>query len=577
MKKNILDFDKNLQDYRLSLGNLLLKVSQFVVRIANPENPKLIGIVSELKQNIDRPFMFVVVGEVNAGKSSFINALLGTEVCETNIKPWTDSIQLITYSNEPFKRKTNSHLTEIGKPIEILKEISIVDTPGTNSIIEEHQIITEKFIPNSDLAFFVLFARNPYYATTWQFLDYVSAQWYTKVVFILQQADLLKSSDLEINISEVKKIAEQKGIRSPLVFTTSAEREINGQIEDSGFDKIRTYIKDIVATKETYKTKLCNISKRVGKVINDLGQDIQKLENRLNADKEAVTHIKRRFERGREQSENEVALTVKQLSERYVSIIEPIKKEFQENLSVTFVIGRTISFKLKKWFKNFAERCTQKLKSEIEELANARTAHILDGIRQFGIDLRQDLDRIQTNGIKSERIFVKVEVLEQRQKLLENIKQKVEKLLSDEGLVQAINTGVEGAAFGVGGAFAAVAVVIAQIIELVLANFALAALETAFFGVGVLIFFVGFAWRRNRIIKNFEQALDNGKGKFESDVAERLKQKLSIIYEDLERECLQFYNDVEQEEREILPLIEEYSSIKADAEQLLREIPTLLN
>ena len=76
----------------------------------------------------------MVVGEVKAGKSSFVNALLEENICQTAAEPCTDKIQQIIYAKSEFQTEINSHLVKIGLPVEILKTLSIVDTPGTNTI-----------------------------------------------------------------------------------------------------------------------------------------------------------------------------------------------------------------------------------------------------------------------------------------------------------------------------------------------------------------------------------------------------------------------------------------------------------
>ncbi|MEM9006571.1 MAG: dynamin family protein [Cyanobacteria bacterium P01_F01_bin.86] len=570
MSNKILDIDKDLQAYRSGLGDLLVQLAQLAIKT---ENPKLIKTIDGLKYNIDKPFMFIVVGEVKAGKSSFVNALLETEVCATDVKPCTDRIQAIYYSETPQTNEINSYLAEIGKPLDILKEIAIVDTPGTNSIIENHQMITEEYIPNSDLVFFVLFAKNPYFASTWEFLDYVSSEWLRKVVFILQQADLLKASDLSENIAEVKKLAENKGIRNPTVFAASAELELEGHAETSGFNAIRDYIKNLVTTREAYKLKLRNVTSTVRIIINELGKDIDILQQRLDADKEAVRFLQRRFERGREQSASEVEITVNRIADRYSRIATAIKEEFRRELSFLSVVKGTFTLSLKRRLEGFSDRCTAELKSEIEEISQERAAHILDGIRQFGEDLKQDLDRIPAHQIEQSQFHIKV--LERRQETLENIKRKIEVFFDGEGLIHSLDAGVEGAALGAGGAFAAMSVIVAQVIELVVANFALAAFEIAFAGIGVLLFAVGFAWRRHSLVRKFEQALDAGKSKLESDVDQRLNERLSLIYDDLERECSQLYDDVAQEEQEIVPLLETYAEIQANAAGLFAKTPTV--
>lgn len=572
MTNKILDIDKDLQAYRSGLGDLLVQTSQLSIKT---ENPKLIKTVEGLKYSIDKPFMFIVVGEVKAGKSSFINALLETQICATDVKPCTDRIQAIYYADSSETNEINSSLIEIGKPVEILKEIAIVDTPGTNSIIENHQIVTEEFIPNSDLVFFVLFAKNPYFASTWNFLDYVSSEWLRKVVFILQQADLLKENELSENIAEVKKLAERKGIKAPTVFAASAELELRGEVESSGFIPIRNYIKDLVTTREAYKLKLRNVTNTVSIIIEELGKDIEILKQRLETDKQAVKLVKTRFERGRSQSANEVEITVNRIADRYDTISGSIKEEFRRELSFLSVVKGTFTLSLKRRLEGFSERCTTELRSEIEEISQERASHILDGIRQFGEDLKQDLDRIPAHQIERGRFHIKV--LERRQEMLENIKRKIEVFFAGDGLVESLDAGVEGAALGAGGAFAAVSVVVAQVIELVVANFALAAFEVAFAGIGVVLFAIGFAWRRHSIVRTFEQALDSGKSKLESDVNQRLNEKLNLIYDDLERECSRLYDDVAQEEAEIAPLIETYKIIQADSEQLFAKAPRLLS
>lgn len=567
MNNKIIDTDAHLQDYRTRLSSLLIDVAQLAAKTGSST---LIEKVDGLTYSIDRPFMFVVVGEVKAGKSSFVNALLENEICATDVKPCTDTIQVLDYSEQAYRREVDPHLVEIGKPIEILKEISIVDTPGTNSIVENHQLITKDFIPNSDLAFFVLFAKNPYFASTWEFLSFVSTEWYRKVVFVLQQSDLLRSQELlEENIAEVKKLAEGKGIKDPTVFATSAELELNEEKENSGFNEIRSYIKDLVTNKEAYRLKLENITRAIQVIIGDLGSDVETLEARLKLDKEAVSLLKRRFKRGRQRSANEIEVTVGRVVARYNNATEDIKADFRHELSFLSVAARTLTFRLKQKLEDFSERCKVKLKSQVEEVTHEQASHILDGIHQFGEDLKQDLDRISVETLRIQQDRFDIKVLERRQDLLENITRKVENTLSDKGLVTSLSAGSEGAILGAGGALAVVAIVVAQIIEQVIAQFVLAAaIEVASVGIGIVAFAIGFAWQRHRIIEKFERALDSGSNDLKRDITRRLNEKLDLIYDDLERECAEFYQDVEAEEAEIAPLLRSYASVQTKLVQL---------
>ncbi|WP_205127208.1 dynamin family protein [Okeania hirsuta] len=126
-------------------------------------NEELSQTLSELRTSIGEPFLFVIVGEVKAGKSSFINALLnvGKEVVKVAPDPCTDTIQQLIYGEQASEVEINPYLKKIIQPVDILRKISIVDTPGTNTISEHHQEITERFVPRSDLIVFVFEAKNP--------------------------------------------------------------------------------------------------------------------------------------------------------------------------------------------------------------------------------------------------------------------------------------------------------------------------------------------------------------------------------------------------------------------------------
>ena len=66
------------------------------------QNDDLTTTVKDILDRLSTPFTFVIVGEVKAGKSSFVNALLDAkkEICKVAPSPMTDTIQLITYGEE---------------------------------------------------------------------------------------------------------------------------------------------------------------------------------------------------------------------------------------------------------------------------------------------------------------------------------------------------------------------------------------------------------------------------------------------------------------------------------------------
>ncbi len=568
--------DPQLQTYRSALGQLLQRMQALASSINNPD---LAQTTESLHRNIDEPFLFVVVGEVKSGKSSFVNALLNADVCATDIAPCTDSIQQIVYADEETLQQVEPHLRKIGRPIEILRDVSIVDTPGTNSLVAGHQIITERYIPNSDLTFFVLFAKNPYQKSAWDFLDYVSVKWRKKVVFILQQADLLRPENLQTNLQQVRDYAIQKQIPTPMVFATSAELEFEGSFATSGFTPVRQYIRDMVSTGESYKIKLRSVSTTTQKLIEALTDDIRTLQIQLQDDQATADRIRQQIAGGRVRSQTEINTLVSRLSDRYETISSRIKLEFRDSLSIVTVMRRSFvgifnrEASLQAWINEFKDRCQAELKTSLEELSNEGAQHFVDGIRQLLEGLTHDLKAIQTHNLQSNAISIKI--LERRQEVIESVKAKVSTLLTDEGLTRALGSEAESmAAEIVGGAFVAVAGTILNIVEFAVAEAIMNAIGIAFAGIGVIVLAIGIAWQRKQIITKFERALDNEKDRFKSDVTDRLNQKLSLIYEEVERIFVQFYDYVDRETAEVAPVLEEYDAIQTDATNLFNDMAT---
>lgn len=141
------------------------------------------------------------LGEFNSGKSTFINALLGERYLKEGVVPTTNEITFLRYSESDSDEKQRCERHPDGQyicyiPAPILKEMIIVDTPGTNVILQRQQRLTEEFIPRADLLIFVISADRPLTESEVAFLRYTQ-QWRKKVVFVLNKSDIYQN-DLEL-------------------------------------------------------------------------------------------------------------------------------------------------------------------------------------------------------------------------------------------------------------------------------------------------------------------------------------------------------------------------------------------
>ena len=118
-------------------------------------DPAALETLHGLMKDIREPLLFVAVGEVKAGKSSLLNAIFGEEFAKVDVLPATDKVYIFRHGDQEKSVEVSPQLTERYLPIPFLRNFSIVDTPGTNTMVPEHQTITESFIPRADLVLFV--------------------------------------------------------------------------------------------------------------------------------------------------------------------------------------------------------------------------------------------------------------------------------------------------------------------------------------------------------------------------------------------------------------------------------------
>lgn len=171
---------------------------------------------------LDDLFLLVIVGEFNAGKSAFINALIGAEVMPEGVTPTTAVINLLRFGEERSERTLADGVIQRTFPADFLQDITIVDTPGTNAIIREHEALTQKFVPRSDLVLFVTSADRPFTESEREFIAQIR-EYGKKVVIVINKVDLLRDdASREQVVGFVRENVEKLLGFNPEVFPVSA-------------------------------------------------------------------------------------------------------------------------------------------------------------------------------------------------------------------------------------------------------------------------------------------------------------------------------------------------------------------
>ncbi len=250
--------DELLREERQVLGRLRLALARFD---AAPDQQQALD---QSIEQLDQLFLLVIVGEFNAGKSAFINAIVGSRIAQEGVTPTTAQINVLQYGDAVTSELRSAALRVVTAPVPLLREIHIVDTPGTNAIMREHEAITAEFVPRSDLVLFVTSADRPFTETERAFLEQLRG-WGKKVVIVINKIDIL-AGDSEV--AEVAAFVADGATAllgvTPEIFPISARLALRAKEGDpaawaaSRFEALERYIRDTLDSPGRVQLKLLN-------------------------------------------------------------------------------------------------------------------------------------------------------------------------------------------------------------------------------------------------------------------------------------------------------------------------------
>ena len=264
------------------------------------------------------PLMLMVMGSFSTGKSSFINALVGEEIAAVEAKPTTAVVTKLCYgaqdklllhfrdgSVKPATSKEFNRMTAVNDeeqlnaihekldyverqmPIDILKQISIIDSPGLNDVAEKHSEATERFVNKADTVLWMFSTVQLGTRAEMAAMDKLTPR--LKPIAIVNKMDLIdeEEDDPQEILANAKKMLQD---RVQAVVGISAKYELEGKKENNAlkrelgnFAELEKAVADLVLPHRE-KFKLNTLLDELGSYFDAINSDFTeaKQENEEN-------------------------------------------------------------------------------------------------------------------------------------------------------------------------------------------------------------------------------------------------------------------------------------------------------
>ena len=399
-------------------------------------DPADINRLRQALHQLHELFLLVFVGEFNSGKSALINALLGDTFLEEGVTPTTERIHIIQYGESQPAEFVSEDVRILRYPAELLQEIHIVDTPGTNAVLRHHEAIARDFVPRSDMVIFVTSSDRPFTESERDFLENIR-QWGKKIVVVINKVDILETPQA---IDEILGFVREQVSRllefEPDIFPLSARYAKQAPEEDAtatysymvdGYIQFREYLRETLNEEGRLRLKLLSplgVSLKISRQYQELASDrlrvltqdkqtLEKVERQLNL---YETDTQAEFERYLASIENEL-LEMRLRGEEFLDdrmrlwkIKDMLSTDQMRRAFLKDVIAETpdlIEAQIQEVIDWFVERELRQWRLMSEELSRRRETETLqDAAREaaggFAYNRRQLIDSV---GAQAERVI----------------------------------------------------------------------------------------------------------------------------------------------------------------------------
>lgn len=366
LSMRILDekYSRIILEEKLLLQSLLAEIREL-------SSSELESRLRSVQESMDNLFSLVFIGEFSTGKSSIINALLGQETLPKGITPTTDEITVIKYG-ESGGVNVEKGCRIISVPQERLRGLYIVDTPGTNVTIEQHERLTQDYIPKADIVFFTIGAERAVTGSEAKLIKFIKEGWLKNIVFLLNKIDIAHDDkELETLIRHTEGELERSFGIKPLLIPVSAKLAWEGRTASdtslysrSGFERLEEYIFNTLSEEERIRMKIRGTSEFA---ISLCAETDRALDGHIDKISEDMRRLGE-FEKKLDSMKEEIVENSAQFTERIRSRLLEFKTRGMEYIDELIRFGNILKLMSKqKIAKEFEYRVSRQTVAELEK------------------------------------------------------------------------------------------------------------------------------------------------------------------------------------------------------------------
>ena len=541
--------------------------------------------LDDIVANLDALFLVVVVGEFNAGKSSVLNALFGEKIMEEGPIPTTAKVTVIRHGEERMDRQLSEYLVERRHPSPLLRNMNLVDTPGTNSIIREHETITENFIPRADLVLFITSFDRPLSESERAFLSFIRDEWGKRLVFVINKVDMARDAQTLNQVIEHVRSGCQDVMRfSPPLFPISAGQafeakhladgpERDALWEQSRFGAFEAFVTETLTDTERLALKLSAPLDAGRQLLVHLGERMAARETVLRQDEANLAELDELMQASRTELSDGYARRVTEVD----NLLLQMEKRGVQFLDDTIRISRVQMLRDRDLFKEeFARQVVQDTDKQIE----AQVTQAVDGLLKQALalwnrTLNEFAERVRRVAgaadtprgdffYNREEMFNAIMREAGRKIEMYNLREEARRILENARNAAAMFVGAEAVAVGIG----AVATVVVSATALDVTGGFIAA------GVLAVVGLIFLPRQKRRAIAEFKERVESLRADVRRALEEQLGQEVDHSL-DRVRETIRPYAAFVNDERALVDRVQaEQRAIAGDMDAIRNRVRT---